>query len=121
MAEHPNAARCRELLDIIDHGTMDQVREILTDDVVWQVPGRGKFAGPKRGIDEVFAFFEHVGWEASSATFRIELRDVVADDDHMVAIVHYHHTKGDQVFDQDGLEIMALDGEGRIKTFSAFI
>ena len=119
--EHPNAARCREIFEIIEHGTMDQVREILADNVVWHVPGRGKFCGPKHGIDEVFAFFESVGWEASSATFRIELRDVVADDGHMVAIVHYHHTKGDQVFDQDGLEILTLDEDGRISSFSAFI
>ncbi|MGY4544268.1 hypothetical protein ACVWY0_004212 [Arthrobacter sp. UYNi723] len=40
---------------------------------------------------------------------------------HMIAVVHYHHTKGDKVFDQDGLEIMTLDDDGRIKTFSAFI
>ena len=121
MAEHPNATRCREIFEIIEHGTMDQVRAILAHEVVWQVPGRGKFAGPKNGIDEVFAFFEKVGWETRSATFHIELRDVVADDRHMIAVVHYHHTKGDKVFDQDGLEIMTLDTAGRINKFSAFI
>lgn len=80
-----------------------------------------KFAGPKNGIDEVFAFFEKIGWETSSATFHIELRDVVADDHHVIAVVHYHHTKGEKVFDQDGPEIMTLDDDGKDKTFSAFI
>lgn len=68
MSEHPNAARCREVYAILENGDMDQVRALLADGIVWRVPGRGKFAGAKRGIDEVFAFFEHVGWEG-------ELRD----------------------------------------------
>ena len=121
MSEHPNAARCREVYAILENGDMDQVRALLAADIVWRVPGRGKFAGAKRGIDEVFAFFEHVGWEASSATFRIELRDVVADDRQMVALVHYHHERAEQVFDQDGVELLTLDDDGRISGFSAFI
>jgi uncharacterized protein len=121
MPEHPNASRCREVYQILEKGDMNQVRALLADDVVWQVPGRGKFAGPKYGIDEVFAFFEQVGWEASSATFSIKLVDVVADDHHMVALVHYHHERGDVVFDQDGIELLTLDADGRISGFSAFI
>lgn len=121
MAEHPNVARCREIYEIIERGNMDQVRALLAEEIVWQVPGRGRFAGPKRGIDEVFAFFEKVGWEASSATFTIKLQDVVADDRHIVTLVHYRHERQDVVFDQDGVELLTLDGDGRIKGFSAFI
>jgi ketosteroid isomerase-like protein len=121
MAEHPNVARCRAIYEILEHGTMDQTRALLAEDVVWTVPGRGKFGGPKHGIEEVFEFFEHVGWEASSATFTIKLRDVVADDGHIVAFVHYHHERPDKIFDQDGIEYLTLDGEGRINGFSAFI
>jgi hypothetical protein len=100
---------------------MDQTRTLLADNVVWTVPGRGKFAGPKHGIDEVFDFFQRVGWEASSATFKIQLRHVVADDEHIVAIVHYHHERPGKIFDQDGIEYLTLDGDGRINAFSAFI
>lgn len=121
MTEHSNAARCREIYRIFEEGDMDQVRALLDEDVVWQVPGRGKFAGVKRGIEEVFAFFERVGWEASSATFSIRLDDVVADDSHMVAMVHYHHERDGTVFDQDGIEILSLGADGLINGFSAFI
>lgn len=106
---------------IFEEGDMDQVRAMLAEDVVWQVPGRGRFAGIKRGVDEVFGFFERVGWEASSATFNIRLDDVVADDSHMVAVVHYHHERNGTVFDQDGIEFLTLDTDGRINGFSAFI
>jgi len=109
------------MYEILDHGTMDQTRALLADNVVWTVPGRGKFAGPKNGIGEVFDFFQQVGWEASSATFSIQLRDVVADDVHIVAFVHYHHERPDKIFDQDGIEYFTLDGQRRISEFSAFI
>ena len=95
MTDHPNMARCREIYEILAEGDMDQVRALLAEEIVWQVPGRGKFAGPKCGIDEVFAFFEQVGWETGSATFSIRLRTVVADDHRMVALVHYHHERQD--------------------------
>jgi len=121
VAEHPNVAWCRDMYEILDHGTMDQTRALLADNVVWTVPGRGKFAGPKNGIGEVFDFFQQVGWEASSATFSIQLRDVVADDVHIVAFVHYHHERPDKIFDQDGIEYFTLDGQRRISEFSAFI
>jgi ketosteroid isomerase-like protein len=121
MAEHPNATKGREIYEILAHGTMEKTRALLAPDVVWTVPGRGKYAGPKHGIGEVFAFFEQVGWEASSATFTIELRDVVADEHHVVAFVHYHHERPDRIFDQDGVESLTLDDSGRISAFSAFI
>src|SRR5262245_22031418 len=121
MTEHRNVARCRSMYELLERGTMDQVRALLADNVGWTVPGRGKFAGPKHGIDEVFSFFEQVGWEVSSAKFSITLRDVVADDEHMVAIVHYHHVRPDMVFDQDGIEYFTLDAMGKISGFSAFI
>lgn len=121
MAEHPNVARCREIYEILEHGNMEQVRALLADEIVWTAPGRGKFAGPKHGPDEVFRFFEQVGWETSSAMFSIKLQDVVADDSHMVAVVHNHHELGDKVFDQDGIEILTLNSKGLIDSFSAFI
>ncbi|MCA1703250.1 MAG: hypothetical protein LC808_08235, partial [Actinobacteria bacterium] len=51
----------------------------------------------------------------------IKLRDVVADDRHMIALVHYHHERENAIFDQDGIESFTLDSAGRIDGFSAFI
>lgn len=121
MADHPNVARCRRLYELFRAGDAESVRELLADDIVWHVPGRGKFAGPKHGKGEVFAFLEQVGWEQGATTFDIDLRNVVADDEHMVAVVHYHHERGDTVFDQDGLELFSLRPDGKITAFWAFV
>jgi ketosteroid isomerase-like protein len=39
-------------------GDAEPVRAVLTDDVVWHVPGRNAIAGEYRGIDEVVAYFQ---------------------------------------------------------------
>ena len=119
--EHPNVARCRRAYELFGSRDADALRHLLAEDIVWNVPGRGKFAGPKRGHDEVFAFLQEVGWEQRETTIDIDLRDIVADDAHMVAIVHYHHERADAVFNQDGVEVFSLDRDGKITAFWAFV
>jgi hypothetical protein len=38
-------------------GDPEPVREVLTDDVVWHVPGRNAIAGEYRGVDAVMDYF----------------------------------------------------------------
>ena len=121
MADHPNVARCRRAYELFSAGDANSVRELLAEDITWHAPGGGKFAGPKHGRDEVFEFLEQVGWEQGQTTFDIALREVVADDEHMVAFVHYHHERGDAVFDQDGVEFFSLAPDGKITAFWALL
>ena len=57
----------------------------LSDDIVWHVPGRNPLSGDYRGKNEVLGFFA-LTMKVTGATFRIELHDVVGNDDHVVAI-----------------------------------
>ena len=121
MTEHPNVALCRRAYEVFNAGDAEAVRELLAEDITWNVPGRGKFAGPKHGPDEVLEFFQQVGWEQRQATFDIAIHDIVADDGHMIAFIHYHHERGDAVFDQDGMEFFSLNPDGTIAAFWAFL
>jgi uncharacterized protein len=121
LADHPNVARCRRAYQLFNAGDAEAIRGLLSEDIAWHVPGRGKFAGTKHGHDEVFAFLGQVGWEQGQTTFDIDLREVVADDKHMVAVVHYHHERADAVFDQDGVEVFSLGPDGKITAFWAFV
>jgi ketosteroid isomerase-like protein len=51
---------------------MEPLRELLTDDVVWHVPGHSAIAGEHRGIDAVLAYFESRR-AITDATFRITI------------------------------------------------
>lgn len=121
VADHPNVDRCRRMYETFNAGDSGALRAMLSPDITWNVPGRGRLAGPKHGHDELFEFFERVGWQQSETRFHIDLRDVVADDDHMVAVVHFHHERDDAVFDQDGVELYRLAADGRIAEFWAFV
>ena len=37
------------------------VREVMSDNIVWHIPGHHPLAGPKHGVEEVLAFFDQLG------------------------------------------------------------
>jgi hypothetical protein len=49
------------------------------------VPGRNPLSGDYRGKSEVLAFFARTN-EMTGGTFRVELHDIVGNDDHVVGI-----------------------------------
>ena len=117
--EHPNIARVRQALDAFSSGDMDDVKAYVAEDIVWHVPGRGRLAGDKKGLDEVIAFFREAG-VLGTTNFSIDARKMMAGDDFVTMFVHYHHVRGEEVFDQDGIELFRLAG-GKISEFWAFI
>jgi uncharacterized protein len=61
-------------------GPIEPLREMLTDDVVWHVPGRNAIAGDHTGIDAVLDYFTRRR-ALASATFRVHVRAVLASGD----------------------------------------
>jgi len=66
-------------------GDVQWLNDHLSDGVVWHVPGRNPLSGDYRGKSEVLAFFART-IEMTGGTFRIELHDIVGNDDHVVGI-----------------------------------
>jgi ketosteroid isomerase-like protein len=66
-------------------GEQAPVGAMLTDDVTWHVPGHSPIAGDYRGPDEVLRHFARRR-ESSAATFRIDVRGVLADDERAVIL-----------------------------------
>jgi len=82
---HPNEELVRRAFDAFAKGDVDTMRELTDQDAVWHTPGRNLLSGDYRGIDEILGFFARVA-ELTGGTFRAELHDVVANDEHAVAI-----------------------------------
>jgi predicted ester cyclase/ketosteroid isomerase-like protein len=118
--EHPNIPLVRQALEAFSGGDMAEVKAYLAEDIVWHVPGRGRLAGDKKGLDEVIRFFGEAGGPPETTKFSFDAREVMASDDFVSMFVHYHHVRVEEVFDQDGVELFRLDG-GKIKEFWAFI
>jgi ketosteroid isomerase-like protein len=88
-APHPHAQLIRDFHDLQNRfyagGDQDPVSAMLTDDVIWHVPGHSTLAGDHRGRDEVLRYFARRR-ELANATFRIDVRGVLADDERGVIL-----------------------------------
>jgi uncharacterized protein len=68
-------------------GDPEPVRALLTEDVVWRVPGHNAIAGEYRGIDAVMEYFARRR-DHADRTFRLHPGDVlVGEGDHIAALV----------------------------------
>lgn len=88
MAEHPNATIIRATLDAMNSGDNDAVAAHIADDVEWHEIGAGQ---PVRGLA---ALAERYLSGTPDFEITTSLHDVVANDDHTVALVEAHATRG---------------------------
>lgn len=104
MTDHPNAALARRALESLNTGDFQAMSEFLADDVVWHEIGRSE---PRRGKAAMAE--AAVG---SDSTITARLHDVVANDDHLIALVDATATRGDKTLNYRTAEIMHVrDGK----------
>ena len=119
MAEHPNTELLRKGFEAFAKGDMATLTELFAQDVVWHVPGNNQLSGVHRGRDAVFAVFAKVG-ELSGGTYKIELHDVLANDEHAVALTRATGSR-------QGKQLNSLDAavyhvsNGKITEFWSFV
>jgi uncharacterized protein len=82
---HPNEELVRRAFDAFAKGDVDTLRELTDQDAIWHTPGRNLLSGDYRGVDAILGFFARIA-ELTGGTFRAELHDVAASDEHAVAI-----------------------------------
>ena len=91
MADHPNAAKIRaasEAMEVSDDMTSQM--EMLSDDIVWHEIGSDE---PVRGKQ---ALGERMASMPEGASIKVDTHDVVANDEHAIALVTATASMGDQ-------------------------
>ena len=67
-------------------GPPEPLHDVLTDDILWVVPGRNAIAGEYRGRDAVFDYFTRRR-ELADRSFRMHPGDIlVGEGDHVAAL-----------------------------------
>lgn len=114
---HPNEALLRKGYEAFSKGDLDTVRTIFADDIVWHVGGRSPLAGNYKGIDEVFGFFGKT-IELSGGTLKLEIHDILANDEHAVALVSSRAERGGKRLADNGAHIFHVK-DGKVIEFWA--
>jgi uncharacterized protein len=108
---HPNEELLREGYAAFAEGDVDTVMGLFADDIKWHVSGRSMVSGDYKGKEEVGAFFGKMN-ELSNGTFRVELRDVLANDDHGAVLLRETAQREGKSIDSNHVHVWRLrDGK----------
>ena len=106
MQEHPNATLEREALEGMSTGDLTGQMEFLADDVVWHEIGSDE---PIRGKE---ALKERLAGLSQGGAITVDVHDVVANDEHTIALVTATATMGERSLTYRTAEIMHVrDGK----------
>jgi uncharacterized protein len=99
---HPNEELLREAFAAFQQGDLAALQnKYFAADIRYHVAGRSLISGDYQGIDEVFGFFGRL-FELSEGSLRLDLHDVVANDQHGVALFAVHAERnGRQLADNE--------------------
>jgi ketosteroid isomerase-like protein len=108
---HPSEDLLRRGYDAFGKGDMQTLREVFDPEVIWHAPGRSQLAGDHRGVDTVLGYFGRTV-ELSGGTFRVEVHDVVANDEHAVGLHVVHaEREGSTLEDRNTLVCHVRNGK----------
>ena len=93
---HPNAQVVMRGFQAFAEGDMATMKELFADDIVWHTTGRSKWAGDHNGIDATLRLMTEITAEASIDT---QPHAILADDDHVVALVNSTLTKPGKTYE----------------------
>ena len=118
MAEHPNATLLRKGYEAFASGDVAALTELFSGDVVWHLAGNNQISGVHRGREAVFAMFAQIG-QLSGGTFKIDVHDVVANDEHAVALTRATGSREGRQYDSLDTDVYHVEG-GKVTEFWSF-
>ncbi len=113
MSDHPHAATYRQLSEGLQDGDMSSLAETIADDVEWWEIGASE---PVRGKEALLERMSWMGdWDVSA-----ELHDVVANDEHLIALLDVTASRGGETLSYRTAEIHHVNEAGQVTHRWAF-
>ena len=89
---HPNAEIVGAAYQAFSAGDIAAVSDFIADNSVWHIKASGVLTGDYEGRDAILGFLGRL-MEETGGTFKTEVHNVVADDDHAVALLDVTATR----------------------------
>src|SRR5205807_4373610 len=90
----------------------EELRGFLAEDIAWHVPGRSPIAGDYRGHEDVLAYFADRR-ERATATFRVQPRGMLADDERVVHFAGGSAERGGRTWEWETVGVFRI-ADGKI-------
>ena len=111
----PSGALLRGVIEAFVAGDLAAMKAAFDADVIWHAPGMNRFSGQFRGHAAVLERLAQM--REAGISSRFDVHDVVANDEHQVALVHLHLEVADgRRYDQPQVQV-AHTRDGRIVEF----
>jgi ketosteroid isomerase-like protein len=117
MTDHPNLERARAGYEAFAAGDLAAVSDLLSDNIVWHSGGSNILTGDYKGKEAVLGFFGLLMQE-SDGSFRNEIHDMLANDEHGVALVTMSATRDGKSFEGNLVHIFHMS-DGNMTEFWA--
>ena len=117
--KHPNVAVFERVYGAFTKGDMNKLSELIAPDVVWHVPGNNLISGNYTSREAIFGCFNKI-FELSNGSYKPQVRDILADDDYTVALLHATARHGEKSLDQDYAFIMRIHGGQIVELWEAW-
>lgn len=105
MAEHPDAALYRRIFDATRDGDVEALEAVLSPEVVWHEAGSDE---PIRGREAVLDRLRGMLGAAADLN-AVELHDVLASDEHTVALVQATIRAGEREVSYPVVEVLHVE------------
>ena len=107
MTDHPNLERARSGYEAFASGDLATVSDLLADHIVWHSGGNNILTGDYEGKEAVLGFFGRLMQE-SGGSFRNDVHDMLANDEHGVALVSASATRGGKSFEGNVVHVFHM-------------
>lgn len=110
--DHPNARRLKDAHEAFQRGDLDALFGLMTDDIVWHMPGQnvlaGDFVGRQRIMESFAALQRNV-----DAYWAFPL-DYFGSDDHVVLVALVRARRGERTLETKECLLWRVDQAGKL-------
>jgi uncharacterized protein len=108
-----NEKDVRRGYDAFARGDTAVFPELFAADATWTHQGHSQVAGDHTGLEAILGFFGR-SMELSQGTLKIEVDDVVANDDRAFVMAHHTANANGRVLDDHQIHVFEIGQDGRV-------